>query len=90
MHSVHGTHACILCRCLLLRTLCDLRSERQDARDLMDLGQMTEKTQQKLHAAEHGDAAKPIIYEPVRPPPASHRPCCRAADEVVNAARSVS
>eukprot|EP00892_Ulva_mutabilis_P012240 jgi/Ulvmu1/9389/UM051_0016.1 len=51
-------------RCLLLRVLCDLRVERQDARDLIDLGQLTGKAQQRLHAAEHGDASDPIIYEP--------------------------
>lgn len=51
-----------------------MRSERQDARDLIEMGQLTAKTQQKLHAADPDAAdSEPIIYEPVRLSPPPHR-----------------
>lgn len=76
------------CRCLLLRALCDLRAERPDARDLIDLGQLTAKAQEKLHAAavaagEGAGAAEPIIYEPVCPLAAGCTVfcmCCTSSD----------
>ena len=58
-------HALALCRCVVLRALCDLRCERDDARNVMALAQKNEKEQLKV--LSNGVAASDTdIMEPVR------------------------